>query len=108
MRGINRNCRQCGKPFTVDGTCGGKCYCSDECRKQHQKNERKIIWKKWYDKHKSELSVKPHLKTCKYCGNSFLGKYNQLYCADCLENGGTYMHKLRDQRSTDFSLLEVK
>ena len=107
MRGINRNCRHCGKPFTVDGTCGGKCYCSTECRDAERKKLTKIYRMNFQRKHGAKARVTPYEKTCTRCGQTFIGKYQQKYCPDCLETGGCYMHKLRDQRSTDFSLWEV-
>jgi len=32
--------------------------------------------------------VKPHPITCKRCGGTFMGKYCQKYCPDCIRSGG--------------------
>ena len=103
MRGLNRKCRRCGAPFTVDSKTGGKCYCSDECRKLYNIENKRARFNSWYHRHKEQLAVKPHEMICKRCGNPFLGKYVQKYCPDCLQSGDPYMTKMLYQRSHIFT-----
>lgn len=91
VKGIHRNCKTCGAPFTVDGKTGGKLYCSDKCREIGQA--------KWREEHKHDNTYrytpkKPHEITCKRCGKTFMGKWNQRYCMSCLTSGDEYMTKL--------------
>lgn len=107
MRGLHRNCKWCGQPFTIDSSKneGGRLYCCTSCRDESQKQQaiirHKRDYKKWY-KHKP-----PHETVCKRCGEVFLGRWNQAYCIDCLENGGWKLRKLLDQRSAGNPLAEM-
>ena len=69
VKGIHRNCKTCGAPFTVDGKTGGKLYCSDKCREIGQA--------KWREEHRYDKTYrytpkKPHEITCKRCGKTFI------------------------------------
>ncbi len=107
MRGLNRFCKWCGKPFTIDSSKheGGRLYCCTECRDASQKTQAKIIKKNHHKKHYKPRQ--PHETVCKCCGKTFLGRWNQAYCLDCLENGGWKLRRLLEQRSAANPLAEM-
>jgi hypothetical protein len=45
-----------------------------------------------------DRKVKPHPKTCKKCGGTFLGMYCQCYCPECLRTGGKLLQQYRRNR----------
>lgn len=107
MRGLHRHCKWCGKPFDIDVSKneGGKLYCCTECRDQSQRQQKRIRQRRDYKKYYKPR--KPHETVCKRCGKTFLGRWNQAYCMECLTNGGWKMHKLLSQRSAGINLLEM-
>lgn len=106
MRGLHRHCKWCGKPFDiVSKNEGGRLYCCTECRDQSQRQQRRIRQRRDYKKYYKPRQ--PHETVCKKCGKTFLGRWNQAYCIDCLTSGGWKMHKLLGQRSAGINLLEM-
>lgn len=62
-------CLRCGKEFTT--THPQKKYCSYDC-----------LWKAWSAKERNKYNV----KICKFCGHSFKGLANDIFCSEKCEN----------------------
>ena len=74
FQSFEHECRWCGYKFL--GTAKAK-WCSEKCKEQYQKKERKRRKKEYNDKIKYAYDT-----ICKKCGRSFKGNSVQMYCSE--------------------------
>ena len=75
---VVKECKRCGKPFTVSKYRLSTKYCSDECRKESVKEAKRRYTRK-------DQNYEPVKKTgvCPVCGKEFpRNRANHTYCSD--------------------------
>ena len=96
---LKKICTVCGKEYEVSDRQGNSKYCSDTCRSSFNKTRIAEYGKRYYREH---YRRQPKETKCRRCGSTFLGRWNQAYCPDCLSDSSDYrMKQYRAWRKED-------